>query len=117
MTAAVDFCPACRWTDDARPGRYECPECDTHWPLRRGVSREYAALGWTPGALSHDFGGRDRGGPLDPYTDASDSQRPASKRRPACVWPPRWRDVAREIMRLPVTVRDEPAAVSGEIAA
>ena len=50
-------------------------------------------------------------------TDAADSQRPASKRRPACVWPPRWRDVAREIMRLPVTVRDEPAAVSGEIAA
>ena len=33
-------------------------------------------------------------------------------------WPGvRWFVYAREIMRLPVTVRDEPVAVSGEIAA
>ena len=111
---AVDYCPACRWTDDARPDRRQCPECDTHWPLRRGVSREYAALGWTPGALSHDFGGRERGSALPVYTERIAGNTTSTV---ACYWPPRWRDVAREIMRLPVTVRDEPAAVSGEIAA
>lgn len=107
MASTVDYCPACRWTGDAHPGRHECPECETHWPLRRGVSREYAALGWTPGALSHDFGGRDGRYSTTPSTDDR------NRRTVACVWPPAWREVAREIMRLPVTVRDEPVACAG----
>lgn len=58
---------------------------------------------WTPGALSHDFGGRYTGDP--PSTEGG---------RQACHWPPRWRAVAVEILDLPITVRTEPIDISGE---
>ena len=63
---------------------------------------------WTPGALSHDFGGRGTYHP--PHTDplGADSET-------ACHWPAKWRPIAVAILDLPVPVRDEPAPVSGEV--
>lgn len=63
---------------------------------------------WTPGALSHDLGGRSWRGDLDaaPHT-AGGGQ--------ACHWPARWRPIAVVILDLPTPTRDEPRAVAGEI--
>ena len=79
---------------------------------------------WTPGALSHDFGGRspsgvkcvdgvivDRYAPPTPHTDPLGDDRTET----ACHWPAAWRPIAVAILDLPVPVRDEPAEVSGEV--
>ena len=64
---------------------------------------------WTPGALSHDFGGRGTCHP--PHTDPLGDDRAEV----ACHWPAAWRPIAVAILDLPVPVRDEPAEVSGEV--
>ena len=62
-------------------------------------------------ALSHDFGGRPGLWAIDPpWTSRATGEA-------ACHWPAAWRPIAVAILDLPVPVRDEPAAVSGEIAA
>lgn len=66
---------------------------------------------WTPGALSHDFGGRERGSALPVYTERIAGNTTSAV---ACYWPPRWRAVAVEILDLPITVRTEPVDISGE---
>jgi hypothetical protein len=71
---------------------------------------------WTPGALSHDFGG---GNPYDPpHTTgvmADGHGGIVAKPGTACHWPAAWRPIAVAILDLPVPVRDEPAEVSGEV--
>lgn len=95
--------------------RDTCPICD-HWrALALAAESERNALflpRWTPGALSHDFGGRDRHGTLPPYTVQVGGDRAAAV---ACHWPARWRPIAVAILDLPVPVRDEPAAVIWEV--
>lgn len=61
---------------------------------------------WTPGALSHDHGGRIyKGRPSEPLSTPSGVR-----------WSPVMRAATFEILAQPVTVREEnPAAVSGEI--
>lgn len=67
----------------------------------------------TPGALSHDFGGRERYHRWLPvYTERRGGN---TTSRTACHWPAKWRPIAVAILDLPVPVRDEPAAVSGEV--
>ena len=61
---------------------------------------------WTPGALSHDFGGRGTYHP--PHTDRDGDGT-------ACHWPAAWRPIAVAILDLPVPVRDEPGERSGEV--
>lgn len=63
---------------------------------------------WTPGALSHDLGGRGTLHP--PHSDPFDPDA-----APDCYWPARWRPIAVAILDLPTPERDEPRAVSGEI--
>ena len=65
---------------------------------------------WTPGALSHDFGGRDR---YDYAREVPWTSRATGEA--ACHWPAKWRPIAVAILDLPIPVRDEPAAVSGEV--
>lgn len=71
---------------------------------------------WTPGALSHDFGGREKpwssraGRDEPPFTDPF-----GADTETACHWPARWSPIAVAILDLPVPVRDEPQAVSGEV--
>lgn len=67
---------------------------------------------WTTGALSHDFGGRAR--PWHTYSDPVYTD-PDDPRAVACSWPSKWRPIAVAILDLPVPVRDEPAAVSGDV--
>lgn len=70
----------------------------------------------TPGALSHDFGGR--GTSLPPHTTGvavDRGQRLRAKPGTACHWPAKWRPIAAAILELPTTTRDEPQTVSGEI--
>lgn len=64
---------------------------------------------WTPGALSHDFGGRGTHRP--PHTDPLGDDRTEV----ACHWPAKWRPIAVAILDLPVPVRDEPGERSGEV--
>jgi hypothetical protein len=72
---------------------------------------------WTPGALSHDFGGREppwssragAGREEPPHTDPLGDDRIEV----ACHWPARWRPIAVAILDLPVPVRDEPGEVTG----
>ena len=61
-------------------------------------------VAWTPGALSHDRGGR------GDYSHGGDVYQMAPVH-----WSPRMREAAREVMALPVPVRDEPVACSGEV--
>lgn len=64
-----------------------------------------AAVTWTPGALSHDQGGRIyKGRPTEPLAELS-----------KVYWSPKMRAAAFAVMALPVTVRDEPGARAGEI--
>lgn len=78
---------------------------------------------WTPGALSHDFGGRepsgvkcvdgvivDRYDPPEPFSDPF-----GTFDETACHWPAKWRPIAVAILDLPVPVRDEPGERSGEV--
>lgn len=68
----------------------------------------------TPGALSHDHGGR--GTSMPPHTTGvrvDSIGRVIAQPGQACHWPTRWRAVAVEILAMPVPKRDEPVAVSG----